>query len=146
MPMPTPLQSGLSAAARGLRHAALGACVLAVATFTTAAAAATERTRDLRPIAQTAGGVTVWSERCPASGRAAAAIDAFDAFDAHRRQPDPKVLAALTAALHDGDLERRGVQVVETAGGPLLKVAGRAPGDPDTYFELCDVALRTVYE
>jgi hypothetical protein len=38
------------------------------------------------------------------------------------------------------------VQVVETADGPLLKVAGRRPGAPDTYFELCDVAIRTAYD
>lgn len=138
--MTTPPRFRVTTAARGLRHAALGVCVLAATTFTTAAAAAAELRHNLRPGAQTDSGVTIWSERCPAEGRAA------DAVDARQPQPDPQVLATLAAALRDGDLGRRGVQVVETAEGPMLRVAGRRPGDPDTYFELCDVAIRTVYE
>ena len=106
--------------------------MLAAATFTTAAAAAAELPRNLRPSAQTGSGVTIWSERCLAQGPSA---DAVDASDARQPQPDPHVLATLAAALRDGDLRRRGVQVVETAGGPMLRVAGRRPGESDTYFD-----------
>jgi hypothetical protein len=128
------------AGACGRRLAAVGIFVLTAIVVAAAARAAADPPRSLQLTAQTGTGVTVWSERCSEVAHPA------DAIDASRPQPDPLVLGALAAALRDGDLRSRGVQVVETADGPLLKVAGQRPGAPDTYFELCDVAIRTAYD
>jgi len=146
--MPSCSLSPAPAGARGRRLARALAAVLTTAALTaTSVTLAAGMPRAFQLAAQTSTGVTVWAESCVAASRT---LDATGARQSRAGQPapqpHPQALAALVAALHHGDFQARGVHVVETAAVPMTRFAGQRPGAPGTYFELCDVAIRTAYE
>lgn len=92
-------------------------------------------------------GTTIWSERCvPAFKSRRSAAPRAVSVAPTGPQPDPDDLSVLGSALRRGDFLTSGVHVVETAAGPMLRLAGRHAGARDTYFMICDAAIRTSYD
>jgi len=140
-----------TAPTRRLTRNGMGVVLAAGALLAGTAAAAAPAPRDEAPrqfhlAAQTAS-ASIWAERCTpvfrARGRSAVRAARHDWT---LPRPDPDDLSALMAALRRSDFETSGVRVVETGDGPMLKLAGRRPGAPDTYFMLCNAAIHTAYE